>query len=35
MLWASFGKRVETHRDGEIVPLDFRIAGVIARLSAT
>ncbi|MEY4581254.1 MAG: hypothetical protein RL701_5957 [Pseudomonadota bacterium] len=35
LLWASFGKRVETHRDGEIVPLDFRIAGVIAQLSAT
>jgi hypothetical protein len=31
MLWDNFGKRVEAHRDGEIVPLDFRIAGVVAR----
>lgn len=33
MLWASFGNRVESHRDGDIVPLDFRIAGVIAKVA--
>lgn len=30
MLWASFAKRVELHREGDSVPLDFRIAGVVA-----
>ncbi|MET0388166.1 MAG: class I SAM-dependent methyltransferase [Polyangiales bacterium] len=31
MLWASFAQRVEAHREGDSVPLDFRIAGVVAR----
>jgi hypothetical protein len=30
-LWASFGRRVEVEREGDLVPLDFQIAGVIAR----
>lgn len=31
-LWAYFGKRVEAHRSGDSVPLDFHIAGVTARV---
>jgi ubiquinone/menaquinone biosynthesis C-methylase UbiE len=33
MLWAAFGQRVEEHREGDIVPLDFHIAGVVARVA--
>jgi len=31
-LWVYFGKRVEAHRTGDIVPLDFHIAGVTAHV---
>lgn len=31
LLWAEFGRRVEAQREGEVVPLDFQIAGVVAR----
>lgn len=34
MLWGNFGMRVEAYREGSIVPLDFRIAGVVARVAA-
>ena len=30
-LWSSFGRRMEAEREGEVVPLDFHIAGVVAR----
>jgi len=33
LLWNNFGTRVEAYREGAIVPLDFRIAGVVARVS--
>jgi ubiquinone/menaquinone biosynthesis C-methylase UbiE len=32
LVWSYFGERVEARRVGTIVPLDFEIAGVIARL---
>jgi hypothetical protein len=32
MVWAYFGQRVEAQRVGDSVPLDFHIAGVIARV---
>jgi len=31
MLWSSFGRRVEAEREGDVVPLDFHIAGVVAQ----
>ena len=31
MLWASFGRRVESQREADVVPLDFHLAGVVAR----
>lgn len=32
LVWAYFGQRVEAQRTGDCVPLDFHIAGVIARV---
>lgn len=32
LVWSYFGQRVEGQRVGDIVPLDFHIAGVIARV---
>jgi ubiquinone/menaquinone biosynthesis C-methylase UbiE len=32
MVWRYFGERVEAQRVGDCVPLDFHIAGVIARV---
>lgn len=32
LLWSYFGKRVEAHRSGDSVPLDFHIAGITARV---
>jgi ubiquinone/menaquinone biosynthesis C-methylase UbiE len=31
LLWADFGRRVEAQREDDVVPLDFHIAGVVAR----
>jgi ubiquinone/menaquinone biosynthesis C-methylase UbiE len=31
-LWQSFAERLETFRKGDIVPLDFQLAGVVASL---
>lgn len=32
LVWTYFGQRVESQREGAVVPLDFHIAGVIARV---
>lgn len=32
-LWREFARRVEAYREGPIVPLDFRLAGVVASTS--
>jgi ubiquinone/menaquinone biosynthesis C-methylase UbiE len=32
LVWTYFGQRVESQRVGDVVPLDFHIAGVIARV---
>jgi ubiquinone/menaquinone biosynthesis C-methylase UbiE len=32
LVWAYFGERVEAQRVGDSVPLDFHIAGVVARV---
>jgi ubiquinone/menaquinone biosynthesis C-methylase UbiE len=34
LVWSDFGQRVEAQRVGDIVPLDFSIAGVVARIGA-
>lgn len=31
-LWRTFGERLEAFREGDIVPLDFQLAGVVASL---
>jgi ubiquinone/menaquinone biosynthesis C-methylase UbiE len=31
-LWRNFGERLEAFREGDIVPLDFQLAGVVATL---
>jgi ubiquinone/menaquinone biosynthesis C-methylase UbiE len=31
-LWRSFGERLEAFREGDVVPLDFQLAGVVASL---
>ena len=32
LLWSEFGRRVEAHRDEDVVPLDFHVAGVVASV---
>jgi hypothetical protein len=31
-LWRSFAERLEAFREGDVVPLDFHLAGVVASL---